>query len=295
MEIILIIAISFAIIFIISFIVRSCLFFSDIKRSFSSCNVIVFGKKGTGKDLIFQKVINSRKKAYCSNVDYGGKFTFVSPSALELKNNTYDNFIKGEINIEDKPPYEGVDFYFSDAGIILPSQYDTSLYKKYPSFPITYALSRHLFNNNIHVNTQNLSRIWKALREQADFYVCCVKTIKLPFFILTKCKTYDNYDSALKLLNPMPSHFLSHGDAKARREEFEATYGRISSGWVIQRTNHIKYDTREFHKIIFGKPFFTQKVTKTLFTPLQNLYNRARALLSSRAQKRRERKNEKKN
>ena len=29
---------------------------------FKKCNVIVFGKKGTGKDLIFQKVINSRKK-----------------------------------------------------------------------------------------------------------------------------------------------------------------------------------------------------------------------------------------
>ena len=84
---------------------------------------------------------------------------------------------------------------------MLPSQYDTKLYKSYPSFPIFYALSRHLYNSNIHCNTQNLSRVWKALREQADFYIKCIE-VKKPFilglfgFLRIDFICYDKYESA---------------------------------------------------------------------------------------------------
>ena len=101
---------------------------------FEKCNVIVFGKKGTGKDLIFQKVINSRKDTYYSNISYGGDYKDIEVSELTT-GNTYNDFIQNKINLCNKiDEREGKDIYLSDCGIILPSQYDSTLHKVFPSF-----------------------------------------------------------------------------------------------------------------------------------------------------------------
>lgn len=224
---------------------------------FRKNNVIVFGKKGTGKDLLFQYVINARKEKCYSNIIYNKNCTKANLNDLELKNNTYDNFINGNVNIELKNlDYEGKDFYYSDIGVMLPSQYDTKLYKSYPSFPITYALSRHLYNSNVHCNTQNLSRVWKALREQADSYIKCIGVEK-PFilswfgFLKINYIYYDKYESAEKSLLPLKMGFMNKY-LNASAKQYYATNGEIKKTYVLINKKDIKYDTRAFHEIIFG-------------------------------------------
>lgn len=236
---------------LIYFFVRSWFNKKELSKQFSQCNCIVFGKKGTGKDLIFQSVINDRKKPYFSNVNYGGDFLEATPKSLELPNNTYHNFINGNVHTEEKPPYENKDFYFSDCGIILPSQYDTQLYKMYPSFGITYALSRHLYNNNVHCNTQALGRVWKCLREQADYYIRCKQTINIFGFLVTRYTTYTNYESALSCLSPLTSRMLNNF-SKAEVDKYIAMNGEIKNGFIIQHKKKIRYDTRAYHEKIFG-------------------------------------------
>lgn len=228
----------------------------NLIAEFRRCNVIVFGKKGNGKDLIFQYVINARRKAYLSNIDYGGKREEITAKGMQLGENTYHNFICGTVETVDKStvPYEGRDIYFSDCGIILPSQCDSTLHKVYPGFPISYALSRHLWGNNVHCNTQALGRVWKALREQADSYIMARGVIKLPGFLVVKYRIYDKYETAETGTRPLKL-FTRNKYTKGDVETFSAQQGRIQNGIIIISKRRIKYDTRAYHEIIFGEKF----------------------------------------
>lgn len=223
-----------------------------ISKEFRRGNVIVFGKKGKGKDLLFQTIICDQKKDYYSNITYGYKFHHIDLKELELEGNTFHNFINGTIKKVDpsKYPFEERDIYISEGGLLLPSQYDTILHKTYPSLPISYALSRHLWNNNIHYNSQSLERAWKALREQADYFVMCRGVIKLPFFLVIKTREFDKYETAKANILPMKNLMFNKFD-KALVAQHKATYGLIKDGFVIIRKNKIRYDTRYFKKLIF--------------------------------------------
>lgn len=216
-------------------------------NAFKRGNVIVYGKKGKGKDLLFQYIINSRKKIYLSNVDYGGGYNSVSISEINCKPNTYETLINEEYTKIENKGWEDKDIYLSDCGIYLPSQFDSSLYKKFPSFPIYYALSRHLYHNNVHCNTQNLTRVWKALREQADSYVKCQGVINLPGLLIIKWCYYDKYESAVNNILPIitPRKWLRRKDDSIIAQ-FKATNGEIKNGVSIIRKKAIKYDTRVF-------------------------------------------------
>ena len=237
------------------FIIMNIVNYSFLKKQFNRCNVIVYGKKGTGKDLLFQAVIKARKKPYYANIDYGYSLEkIVSPIDLELGTNDYKNFIHNKIEFVDKntKPYENKDFYFSDCGIILPSQYDSSLHKDFKGFPLSYALSRHLWLNNIHCNTQNLNRVWKALREQADFYIRMRGVVKLPFgLLLLQYTCYDRYESANQNLEPLNNR-LWNDLSKVERDKYNAMNGLVCNQWIIISKKSIKYDTRAFHNKIFG-------------------------------------------
>lgn len=256
MAIILLIILTFGLIFLIIFFVSNHLKVKEMISNFKKCNVIVFGKKGTGKDLIFQKVINSRKDTYYSNISYGGDYKDIEVKDLTT-NNTYNDFIQNKINLCNKiNEREGKDIYLSDCGIILPSQYDSTLHKVFPSFSSYYALSRHLYNSNVHCNTQALSRVWKALREQADYYINTLGTKKFFGFLITKCVSYDRYASAEKSLTPFkPAKGLNDRTSTEMYREFESMNGEIKSFYVIQRVKKIKYDTRAYHEKIFGITF----------------------------------------
>ena len=226
---------------------------SRIKKAFVDGSVMVSGRKRFGKDILFQTMINSRKEPYFSNISYGGEYTHIDMNELLLGDNTYNNFINGNVKqIEKYEKLEGHDVYISDAGIYLPSQADSLLHKLYPSLPITYAVSGHIYNNGIHCNTQRLDRVWKALREQADYFVLMRKRcLRLPFFFVLFTTEYTKYDSALQELSPMKST-LFNKYSKAEKELYKAKHGFIKDGLIIVSKRSLHYDTRAFHKVIYG-------------------------------------------
>lgn len=239
---------------ILFFLVSNWLKCRQVLRIQKKNNVIVFGHKGKGKDLIFQYFINKRKEPYYSNCDYGGEFR--KDSLLNLStDNDYNDFINDTIKIAKKDEdREGLDTYISDGGVYLPSNHDTALHKRYKGMPIFYALSRHLYNSNVHVNVQNLERLWKALREQADYYIKANGVIKLPFLLIVKACAYENYNDALQGLKPLKKRILDKNESKTHLEIANSSRGEIKPFFIIMLKKHIYYDTREFHKIIFGYP-----------------------------------------
>lgn len=223
-----------------------------IADRFKAGNVIVFGAKGKGKDLVFQKVIAKRKERYFSNMDYGYNFNYLSLGELRLGNNTYENFIEGVVEvIEKNEQLEGADIYISDAGIYLPAQYHYLLDKKYKSLPIFYALSRHLYNNNVHVNVQALNRVWDKLREQADSYFKALKTVKVFGLLFTKVRFYETYQTASENRAPMRRRLLNKY-SKGLADEYQAYNGLVFDMWICQLKKNVKYDSRYFHRVVFG-------------------------------------------
>jgi len=249
-------------ILLLVFAVKHFMTKSRIKSAFKNGNVIVTGRKGFGKDILFQSVINWRKEEYLSNLNYGGKFNPFNIKELELTPNTYNNFVKGDItHVKKDDKFEKTDIYISDAGIYLPSQADYLLHKTYPSLPITYAINRHLYNNGLHVNAQRIERIWKALREQADYFVLMRKRcLKLPFFIVLFTTEYDRYESARQELAPMGGH-LFNKYSKAEKDLFKANHGYVKNGLLIIPKWKLKYDSRAFHEIVFGYRYDKGKET----------------------------------
>lgn len=238
--------------FVAYFVILEILNVSYIKKRFNNGNVIVFGHKGKGKDLLFQKVINKRRnKSYFSNIDYGKKFNKLDMAMIDLAPNIFENMIENNVvKIIDPLGVENTDIYLSDGGIYFPSQYDTLLNKKYRSFGLAYALSRHLWNNNIHVNTQALSRVWKLLREQADTYIKCRYTLKLPFILVTAYTIYDKYSSAENDVRPIKARFRNKV-SKAEVDIYNGSNGLVKNGFIVQLKKSVKYDTRIFKKIMF--------------------------------------------
>ena len=134
----------------------------------------------------------------------------------------------------------------------MPSQMDSTLHKQFPSFPIYYALSRHLYAKNMHINSQNLERVWKAIREQADYFVRCRGVIKIPFFLIIKTTEYDRYQSAVNDVRAYHGGGFLNKFNSAERATYQASNGFIQDGFVIVPKWGIKYDTRAYHKKIFG-------------------------------------------
>lgn len=230
-------------------LIKNALLTRYVVNNFKKRNVVVDGKKGSGKDLLFQKVINRRKDTYYANISYGGKCKLITAKDVSVSPNTYLQFINNKVEKVPRFFKEAKDIYISDGGIFLPSYMDATLYKQFPSFPIFYALSRHLYDNNVHVNVQNFTRLWKALREQADFYIHVHHTTKLFGFLFTKITTYEKYESACKYLEPLKARMLNKY-SKAEVDIYRATNGEIRQGYIIQRVSKVRYNTRAFEKIV---------------------------------------------
>lgn len=220
-----------------------------ISKEFKKQNVIVFGKKGKGKDVLFAAVIWNRRKKHYSNIKYNDKTEVKQLDYLSVAPNTYHDFIKNDITIIDKNVDEKIDYYLSDGGIYLPSQYDSTLSKTYPSLPIYYALSRHLANANIHVNTQNLNRLWIKLREQADCYIRCRGVVNLGLWVALSVTEYENYDDALKMLKPVKKLVKN---TELRIEN--SSRGKIKNRILLIPKRALKYDSRYFHRVVYGVP-----------------------------------------
>lgn len=249
MIVFIILAIAVVTLVFLAILIKNHTVISNMLWHFKHCNVIVAGKKGAGKDLLFQYVINKRHKDYYSNISYGGKYHHVSLQDVSVKPNTYLNLVNESIEKDKHRFKEKCDVYISDIGNFLPSYMDSKLYQLFPSMPIYYSLSRHLYNNNVHCNTQNIERGWKALREQADFYVIVKRTYKFLGLMITKLYTYDRYESARQNLLPIKTRLINKY-SKAQVDLYNAQNGDIRKGFLIQRKSKLKYDTRAFEKVL---------------------------------------------
>jgi hypothetical protein len=252
-----------------------------------SNNLFIFGPKGYGKDIIMQKsielkynikglkwILNRNRKPALANDDYGFRTKVVEPKEVfNLYPNTYKNFIESKIAIIKKNhDFEGRDYYLTDATVYFPSQEDSALNKKYPSFPLFYALSRHIYDMNIIVNTQVGGRLWKKLREQVqDGYIEALGTKgwskfwqTLPIlrrFCFVRFRFYSKLESAengllpfkkLAIANQASDRTIYTTSAGATKEQYEASNGTIKEYTIAVNKKHIKYDTRVFHEKLFG-------------------------------------------
>jgi hypothetical protein len=245
------------IIFIIFFVALE-LNIAYIVKLFKKNNIIVWGKKRKGKDLLFQLVINRRKKeVYASNYpvqfSYGHKATHIEINDLSVMPNVYDNVILNQVKkIEHKPHMEKVDVYIADAGIYLPSHFHSHIQKSYPSLPIYYSIVGHLYDSNIHVNYNgSINRLYDKLREQADDYIKVLDNIKIFGIIFIKVRYYELYETAVQGLMPMKSSFFNK-EQRALYQQYVATHGLIKDMYVYIFKKHIHYDTRYFRRLFFN-------------------------------------------
>lgn len=244
-------------ILLLVFFINNSLSVSNMLWHFKHCNVLVGGAKGRGKDCLFDYVIKKRKDFYYANIDYsiGNKIPrkIIGLKDVSVYPNTYRSFVNEDYTKIERKFFDGKDIYLSDIGNFLPSYKDAELYKLFPSMPIYYSLSRHLYANNVHCNSQNIERGWKAIREQAEFFVICKRTYKIFGWLITKCYSYDKIESAKQCLKPLKKRMFNKV-AKANYDLYQAQNGDIRKFYIFQRVKSMSYDTRAFEKFIFDSP-----------------------------------------
>ncbi len=170
---------------------------------FRRCNVMVFGKKGSGKDVIFAHVIALRGEKHYSNIPYDQNTEVIELREINAGDNTFEDCINGTVRPFEPRFDERSDIYVSDAGIYFPNTMDKRLNEMYPSMPVMLALSRHLYENNIHTNCQAFDRPWKKIREQADSYIQVLRTVRRGDCLYVKIRGYDRYSNAENEVNPV--------------------------------------------------------------------------------------------
>lgn len=226
----------------------------QIIKLFESGNVMVCGLRGSGKDMLFANVVCRRKKPYISNVDYGDFWVKFRPDQLNI-NNTWESFMADCVKKYEYPFGDGFDFYISDVGVYMPSQYQGELCKKYPQIPLFAALSRQVAGCNFHINSQNISRAWDKLREQSDIYIRCLKT-KVFFrkLVVQQVIIYDKFDSADNRVPPFPLRRPVFNANRVQQYQIQKANYLISHGSVKKRTliylNKSNYDTRIFKEML---------------------------------------------
>jgi hypothetical protein len=245
---------------------------------FRKRNVCVCGLRGDGKDMLMGNVIARRKEPYISQFSYTKndkgwqEFDF---DKIDCGKNGYLNFIRHKIKYYKFPYVKGSDVYISDAGVYLPSQYCNELNKHFPYLASYSALSRHLGRSNIHINVQNLNRLYDKLREQSDIYIRCRfcwipfgKLIlnlkekrswklldKIPLLVIQKITLYDKYQSALDRVEPcrISVPFLAKREVKQNAQiyldKFRNTYGSVRNH-ILVYWNKSTYDTHYFEKLL---------------------------------------------
>lgn len=250
-----------AIIFILIFIIvltiitflwiRHCIFMSKIIYHFKRSNIIIFGYKSSGKDLVTNKFINKLNEPYYANMPYTKdekNYMHVDVKDLSLSPNSPIDFIDGKVIKTPHKFMESTNCYISDIQVHLPNYLDSKLYVKFPSLPIFYPLSSQLYDMNIIFNCQDINRGWKALREQADYFICCKRTFKIFGVLFTKIYGYEKFETAQKRMLPVKTRFFNKY-SKAEVDIYRATNGEIIDGWIIQSIKNVHYDTRHFEKV----------------------------------------------
>lgn len=215
-------------------------------------SLIVFGKKGHGKTLLFSEMTRSDKKGYLSTTDFKHrKQEIIDYGAVNVSPNTWEDVLNNKITkINYKPSWEKKPIYLDDAGIFLPNFADSQLKKKYPSLPIAYAVWRHLYDSPIYINSQSVDRTYKLIREQADGFINCRGVVRFGPLAFIKCTYYDRINSAKNELTPMGSR-LFNKFSKAEVDSFRAQNGTIKNFLIFAPKWRNKYDSRYFKSVFF--------------------------------------------
>lgn len=227
------------------------------QRLFRQGSVNVTGMRGRGKDLLMSNVA-CRSRAYYSNIDYGGNYSPLRFSDLDILND-YSSLVSGDITPYKYPYEEGADIFISDIGVYFPAQYCNELNRKYARLPYFLALSRQLGQCNVHLNVQNLNRAWDKFREQSDIYVLCRHVFK-PLLklgvVVQKITIYDKYQSCVDRVVPFqipkPS-ILSKKETKLQyeieKQRYFQTYGDVKTITLVYR-NKSQYNDRHFKALL---------------------------------------------
>lgn len=235
--------------------------FNQVRKLFRDGNCIVFGMRGSGKDLLFSNVVAYENKPYCSNMNYcdGNPkqpicFPF-EPQLLRIGGNSFNNFTSDNIKSYTYPLPDNVHFFISDAGVYFPSQENGYLNRAYPEIPMFQALSRHLGDCNFHCNIQNVNRLWDKIREQSDTYIRCIKCkVSKRGVVKQTVIVYDKYQSAvdrvepLKLRKPLLGKSVKN-DIAITKAKYKAMYGNIIK-LKLRYKNKGSYDSRRFKSIL---------------------------------------------
>lgn len=242
-----------------------------IKKFFKTGNCCVTGLRGTGKDTLFANVTARAGEPYISNVDYQNKNPYIplNLQCWDIKNN-FDNFISGNIIPYEYPYPDHYDYYVSDCGVYFPAQDFDKIQRKYPNMANFQALSRHLGACNVHINAQNLNRVWDKIREQSDTYIMCEKCWYIPRLIFRNrpkwivqvVTVYDNYDACIKRVKPFKPLRVPLFNINGQRElilnanetykrDFEERNGTVKRIVLVYK-NKSNYDTRLF-KTLLGR------------------------------------------
>lgn len=224
---------------------------------FKKHNVCVCGMQGAGKDLLLGNVYVRLKKPYVSNQNFGGKYKGeYYPSAYNMGGNTYLNLLRGDVMYYEYPHEKGTDIIISDAGIYFPSQYCGELNRDFKGQPLFSALARQLGRAHVHVNTQNLGRVWDKIREQSDVYIYCEKCIYIPVvnFVIQSVIVYDKAESAQARVKPCRVTVPLLGDKNARmnariyRDQFYNQHGEVKR-YTLFYFNRSKHNTYQFEEV----------------------------------------------
>jgi len=211
--------------------------------------LVCIGFRGKGKDVFF--ALLAHKRRHYSNIYYNEKTEIKNLHVLEIGVTPAD-MVNDTFKVIEKPLDDKVPFYVSDGGIYFPSWLDNELKKSYKSLPVTMALYRHLYNAPLHFNTQVFSRLWLLIREQAESVVKCEYAFSFLGWLFCKIYYYERWQDAEKGLKPVRVPFFGTGKTVAKIEN--STRGKIVCIRYLVPKKWLTYDTRIFHKKIFGLP-----------------------------------------
>lgn len=253
--------------------------------SYAQANVILFGGRGSGKSLTQQYLIIHEKNKPLGNIDFGYN-EIVSPFDYyeHIRPNDARAMINNQLTIvEKKHEYEKRSYYFDDTNAYAPNTEDAYLKKHYTAMSLFILIQRHLYGSYSVLNAQSLERMYKNLRElQLDGYIKSLGVRgwgwfwnKMPIirkYARIKVRYYSQYQSALNGKLPFEKLGIINATVgglytttpDALKKMYEAENGIIKDFAIWLRKDKIKYDTREYHKHIFGYPSPDTKSSKSV-------------------------------
>lgn len=229
---------------------------NKIAKFFGKYSISVFGAKGTGKDVLFGNVIMRRKLPYVSNTNYGGIWYPLDFNKIDCGKNTYKDFIEGTLKKYIFPYEDKTDVYIADAGVYLPSQYCNEINRDYKYISVYEALSRHLGQSKLHVNSQAIGRVYDKIREQQELYIKCLScTVLFGKIVIQRIRVYEKYSSAAENVIPwrIKLPLLANKEMRLRmdiaKQQYYNSYGDVKEYTLIY-WNKSKHDTRAFKEMM---------------------------------------------